>query len=289
MGFLRTTAYCGRRAFAIQLIGMFGSRPPPSTDLAAVIADLLKFAPASPPRNPTYNALAEVLMPATNGSPVPNPFTIPPPPARLTASSVTPRKVFYSFHHDDVNRVNLVRNSGRIRPIDRERRKTVFDKSLWERSRSASPEALKRSINRALSGTSATCLLVGEHTWSRPWVRYEIARSLLIGNGIFAVRIDGLQCMNRGYGYPGPNPLDYMAVGRDLHGRIHVYESDGYDWMRLEKLQHQIFRWPKWLQDVPRGCLRPLSHGAPIYDYQTEYGSERLLIWANAAAKGAGK
>lgn len=200
------------------------------------------------------------------------------------------RRVFYSFHYDDVNRVNLVRNSGKIRTIDRERRKSVFDKSLWERSRTVNPEALKRSIDRALAGTSATCILVGEHTWARPWVRYEIARSLFIRNGIFAVRIDALWCIGtRCYGIAGPNPLDFMALGRDERGRIQIYEYDGYGWVVFEMLSKFLLSWPKWLGPVSRGHCRPLSNGAPIYHYQTESGSDRLLIWAHSAAKMAGK
>lgn len=202
----------------------------------------------------------------------------------------TQRRVFYSFHYDDVNRVNLVRNSGKIRPVDRERRKTVFDKSLWERSKSTNPDVLKRSIDRGLAGTSATCILVGQHTWQRPWVRYEIARSLFIGNGIFAVRIDALWCIgNKCYGSPGPNPLDYMALGRDERGRIQVYEHDGYGWVVFEKMSKFMLAWPKWLAPVDRNHCRPLSQGALIYNYETERGSDRLLIWANAAAKAAGK
>ncbi|WP_375391063.1 TIR domain-containing protein [uncultured Sphingomonas sp.] len=99
--------------------------------------------------------------------------------------------MFYSFHYADVNRVNQVRKSGQIRPKDRERRKTVQDRSLWENVRSTNERYLKDSINRNIFGTSATCVLTGRDTWARPWVRYEIARSLLNGNGIFAVRIHG--------------------------------------------------------------------------------------------------
>lgn len=200
------------------------------------------------------------------------------------------RRVFYSFHYADVNRVNQVRQSGKIRPIDSERVKTVQDRSLWERKKSINEEYLKKSISKNIVGTSVTCILTGEHTWQRRWCRYEIARSLLNGNGLFAVRINHLYCIGqRSYGLPGPNPLDHMAVGRDEQGRIYVYEFLDGRWCKMTMMTKQLLRWPKWLQPVTPGCVRQLSSGAPIYDYESQDGARLLLYWSNQAAKAAGR
>lgn len=198
--------------------------------------------------------------------------------------------MFYSFHYADVNRVNQVRQSGKIRPIDSERVKTVQDRSLWERKKSVNEEYLKRSISKNVYGTSSTCVLTGRDTWERPWCRFEIARSLLNGNGIFAVRIDHLYCIGqRCYGTPGPNPLDFMAVGRDKNGRIQVYEFVNNGWFVISTMTKQLLRWPKWLEPVGNGYVRQLSSGAPIYDYESGNGARLLLYWANQAAKAAGR
>lgn len=198
--------------------------------------------------------------------------------------------MFYSFHYADVNRVNVVRKSGKIRPIDRERVKTVQDRSLWERKKSINEEYLRRAIGRNIVGTSATCVLTGEHTWARPWCRFEIARSLLNGNGLFAVRIHNLYCIGqRCYGTKGPNPLDYMAVGKDAQGRVYVYEYVNGGWFKMATMARQLMRWPKWLTPVPNGYVQPLSEGAPIYNYDASNGSQSLLIWANEAARSAGR
>ena len=189
-----------------------------------------------------------------------------------------------------MNRVNQVRQSGKIRPIDSERVKTVQDRSLWERKRSINEEYLRRSISKNISGTSATCVLTGEHTWVRPWCRFEIARSLLNGNGIFAVRIDHLYCIGqRSCGSPGPNPLDFMAVGKNEQGRIYVYEFMNGGWQKMSTMPNQLMRWPKWLAPVPNGYVQPLSTGAPIYDYESGNGARLLLYWANQVAKAAGR
>lgn len=212
------------------------------------------------------------------------------PPVSLPAPAPRVRRVFYSFHYADVNRVNQVRQSGKIRPIDSERVKTVQDRSLWERKKSINEDYLRSSIAKNILGTSATCVLTGEHTWARPWCRFEIARSLLNGNGIFAVRIDHLYCIGqRCFGSPGPNPLDYMAVGRDDRGRIYVYEYEEGGWYKMSTMTKPLMRWPKWLQPVLPGYVRQLSSGAPIYDYDSQNGARLLLNWANQAAKAAGR
>ena len=87
-----------------------------------------------------------------------------------------PRKVFFSFHYDDVTRVNVVRNSDQI---TRQYQKAArfHDRSLWEEAKQG-PLALKRMINGGLDGSSVTCVLIGQQTWQRPWVRYQILKSL---------------------------------------------------------------------------------------------------------------
>ena len=99
-----------------------------------------------------------------------------------------PRKVFFSFHYDDVTRANVVRNSDQItRQYTKAAR--FYDKSLWEEAKKQGPLAIKRMINGGLEGSSVTCVLIGSETWKRPWVRYEIIKSLARGNGILGVRI----------------------------------------------------------------------------------------------------
>ena len=99
-----------------------------------------------------------------------------------------PRKVFFSFYYDDVTRANVVRNSD---VITRQYQAGVrfYDKSLWEEAKKKGPLAIKRMINGALDGSSVTCVLIGQQTWQRPWVRYEILKSMARGNAILGVEI----------------------------------------------------------------------------------------------------
>lgn len=245
--------------------------PPPSSPQGLLGSDL---------GNSSRLALGGLF--SLGSKPTPLPVSAPPAP-RV-------RRVFYSFHYADVNRVNQVRQSGKIRSIDSERIKTVQDRSLWERKKSVNEDYLRSSISKNIIGTSATCVLTGRDTWERPWCRFEIARSLLNGNGIFAVRIHHLFCIGqRCHGTFGPNPLDNMAVGRDQAGRIQVYEFVAGGWYVMSTMNKQLPRWPKWLQPVQNGEVQPLSTGAPIYDYDTGNGARLLLYWANQAAAAAGR
>ena len=98
------------------------------------------------------------------------------------------RRVFFSFHYDDVTRVNVVRNSDQITRRYQSAAR-YYDKSLWEEAKKQGRLAIKRMINGALKGSSVTCVLIGQHTWERPWVRYEILKSFARGNGILGVQI----------------------------------------------------------------------------------------------------
>ena len=98
------------------------------------------------------------------------------------------RRVFFSFHYDDVTRANVVRNSDQI-TRQYEGAARFYDKSLWEETKKQGTLAIKRMINRGLKGSSVTCVLIGQQTWHRRWVRYEILKSLVRGNGIMGVHI----------------------------------------------------------------------------------------------------
>ena len=99
-----------------------------------------------------------------------------------------PRKVFFSFHYDDVTRANVVRNSDQFARRYRKGAR-FYDKSLWEEAKKQGSRTVTRMINAGLHGSSVTCVLIGQHTWRRPFVRYEILKSLERGNGILGVRI----------------------------------------------------------------------------------------------------
>ncbi len=122
------------------------------------------------------------------------------------------KRVYFCFHYQDVVdfRANVVRNHWLTKP-DREAA-GFFDASLWEKARKQGDVAIKRLINSGIDGTSATCVLIGSHTYARRWVRYEIMKSFKKGNSIFAIHINSIPGKDRQTKLPGPNPLPYLGV-----------------------------------------------------------------------------
>lgn len=129
------------------------------------------------------------------------------------------KRVFFSFHYKDVAelRANVVRNSWLTKP-DRQAA-GFFDASIWEEAKKDSDLALKRLINGGLDGTSNTCVLVGSDTYARPWVRYEIFKSLLRGNHLLAVHINSIKGKDQLTKTLGPNPFDFLRVRYAADGK----------------------------------------------------------------------
>lgn len=103
------------------------------------------------------------------------------------------RRVFFSFYYQqDIWRANQVRQSWRYQRENEREAEGFFDGSLWESGQRKGLDSLKDLIREGMKNTSVTCVLAGTQTYSRRWVRYEIARSLVKGNGLLLVKIHNL-------------------------------------------------------------------------------------------------
>ncbi|MDX6611151.1 MAG: hypothetical protein QOD75_337 [Blastocatellia bacterium] len=112
-------------------------------------------------------------------------------------------------------RVNVVRNAWKITHPDNALSRSFYDSSLWERRKLESDDSLKRLIRDGVSYTSAACVLVGSETWTRRWVRYEIARAIIDGRGVLAVHLNSIRHHQTKTPHTrGQNPLDFIAVGK---------------------------------------------------------------------------
>ena len=101
------------------------------------------------------------------------------------------RRVFFSFHYQrDLWRVNVVRNSAMIEGVSAA---GFRDQSLWEETQRKGDGAVRRLIDDALQGTSVTVVLIGAETAGRPYVTYEIEKSIARGNGLLGVRVSNIK------------------------------------------------------------------------------------------------
>lgn len=100
------------------------------------------------------------------------------------------RHVFFSFKHEDVSRAMVVRNSW----VTQGKQSAGFiDAADFEKVKRQGDAAIKRWIDGQLNGTSVTVVLVGQHTCSSRWVKYEIEKSIAIGNGLLGVDISKIK------------------------------------------------------------------------------------------------
>ena len=136
------------------------------------------------------------------------------------------RRVFFSFEYQhDVSRAMVVRNSW----VTQGREAAGFvDAAKFEEVEKSGDAAIKEWIRDQLHGTSVTVVLVGSHTCSSRYVKYEIEQSIAKGNGLLGIDISKIKDL---YGHTsercGKIPQGYEFY---LWNRDGGYENMG-DWI----------------------------------------------------------
>lgn len=161
------------------------------------------------------------------------------------------RRVFFSFHYDnDINRSMTVRNSW----VTQGKEAAGFiDKAAFEQIKRQGETAVHNWINKQLDGTSVTVVLIGSDTLNRPYVQYEICKSLQRGNAVIGVHINGIR--------------DMRTLAMSFKGNTHTV------------IGHYNDNSPAYFDRVADG----------IYDYVTENGYANLVTWIERAAKAHNK
>lgn len=151
------------------------------------------------------------------------------------------RKVFFSFHYQrDSWRVSQVRNAWFLGP--NRSAQPFLDKAKWEEVERGGNSAIQNWIDRALSGTSVTIVLIGAETYLRDWVNYEIKKSHQEGKGLIGIKIHNLKNQNQNSDVAGFNPFDNFyiesnGIRTNLSG---IYPT--YDWI-LDNGRQNIGSW----------------------------------------------
>lgn len=104
------------------------------------------------------------------------------------------RKVFFSFKYKDVSRAMVVRNSW----VAQGREAAGFiDAADFEKVKRRGDAAIKTWIDNQLKGTSVTVVLVGKETCTSRWVKYEIEKSISIGNGLLGIDVSKIKDLQK--------------------------------------------------------------------------------------------
>lgn len=161
------------------------------------------------------------------------------------------RRVFFSFHYEnDINRSMTVRNSW----VTQGKEAAGFiDKAAFEQIKRQGDNAVHRWIDKQLDGTSVTVVLIGSDTLNRPFVQYEICKSLQRGNAVIGVHINGIRDMRTLNG----------SIKGNVHTIVGYYKNNT----------------PAYFDKVCDG----------IYDYTAQNGYVNLGTWIESAAKAHNK
>jgi hypothetical protein len=121
------------------------------------------------------------------------------------------RRVFFSFNYADIMNANIVRNSGQFKPTSET---GFYDKSLWERAKMQGDASIKSLIDKGLNNTGVTCFLIGEHTHSRKWCKYELQKSLDDGKGVLGILL--------------PNQIKYGPKWISQYGAVYKWDHNSF-------------------------------------------------------------
>lgn len=143
------------------------------------------------------------------------------------------RNVFYSFNYDDIDRVMVVRN--RWVTKGNQVISGVIDHAEFEKVKKTGKAAVERWIDKQLEGTSVTVVLLGRETLSRPFVQYEIKKSVERGNAVIGVRINKIKNLEGNITDVGNGNTTIIVNGKEkqfsdiVYGIYDYIDDDGYN------------------------------------------------------------
>lgn len=199
-----------------------------------------------------------------------------------------PRRTFFSFHYQpDVWRAWNVRNCWVVRP-EEQKSSGFFDGSVFEASKREGPEQLKAFLTRGLENTSVTCVLAGQGTWQRRWVRYEIVRSLLRGNGLLTIDIHNVRGSDGNLTLAGADPLSKVGLYQ-TNGSIYFAEHSNGEWIKYNDYTKPVDPATLWMPAPRNAHVVPLSRYCERHDFIEHSGRTRIASWIELAAAAAGR
>jgi hypothetical protein len=197
------------------------------------------------------------------------------------------RKVFFSFHYlNDVQRSQVVKKSQFLK--DKELA-GFFDGSAMEEAKKKDAASLRKFLRDEMAGSSVVCVLVGEDTANRRWVRFEILQGLIEQKGIVGVRVHTIAGFDKKSSKAGPNPFDLLGV-YTKDSAVYVVERASLTdkWTYTTDFgQTALPKWP-YTQKLPPQGTRPLSEFFEVHDWSDE-GHSNVGEWTEAAARQAGR
>lgn len=187
------------------------------------------------------------------------------------------KRVYFAFHYQDVIdfRANVVRRHNFTGGVETA---GYYDHSIWESAKKTNALALKRLINSELEGTSVTAVLIGSLTYERPWVRYEIFRSLARGNALLGIHINAIKGKDQLTKVAGPNPFDFLGATISNDG-TKAFPTEYRDGRWINYTEHDGWTLARQQSVESRGKHFQLSKWYPTYDWIHNDGYNNFSTW----------
>ena len=159
------------------------------------------------------------------------------------------RLCFFIFDYDnDMARARQINDLGLVRgsaPAG------FDDASRWREARDAGKEAVRGLIDGALSGTSASIVLIGEKTADLDYVAYAIEQSIRHHNGIVGFLVHDMPDENGNTSAKGGVPYEVQAAEKlDAHHYdVHDWDQSKFEeWVEEAATEWKIYARPEPLR-----------------------------------------
>ncbi len=133
------------------------------------------------------------------------------------------RRVFFSFHYEKDNwRASQIRNMGIL-----EGNPPISDND-WESIKREGDKAIQNWIESQIKGKTCCIVLIGEETYRRRWINFEIKLAWKMGLGVLGIYIDGLKDCDGNTSKVGANPFSAIRFGsKTLDQIVEAYRPSG--------------------------------------------------------------
>ena len=231
------------------------------------------------------------LPPALTRRPAPIPRT----PMRADAMG---RRVYFAFDFDDLARIEIVRQSGKV-GLRETIQRGFYDRAVWESRALKNETGLLALMREAVRNSTTVCVLSGANTWRSRWVKYEIARAVIDERGLLAIHIDDIEPNRAAPERPGLNPLHVMGIYQHENGHYYLVERHevvkdvstgalGFEW-RLYADHPEPLVPPRYVGDIEMGRAAPLSLFTAEHDFLADDGVANIAAWIDDAAAQVGR
>jgi antiphage defense system Thoeris ThsB-like protein len=231
------------------------------------------------------------LPPALTRRPTPIPRT----PIRTEASG---RRVYFAFDFDDLARIEIVRQSGKV-GLRETIQRGFYDRAVWESRAVKNESGLLALMREAVRNSTTVCVLSGANTWRSRWVKYEIARAVIEERGLLAIHIDDIEPNRTTTERPGLNPLHVMGLYQHENGHYYLVERHevvkdvstgalGFEW-RLYPDHPDPLVPPRYVGEIDMGRAAPLSMFTAEHDFLADDGAANIVTWIDDAAAQVGR